>query len=601
MEIVINLEPWPDDSPVSHDSTRFIVKNETKIEILSDIITGLVYVKEIDIPIGSTYYVVAERRFSLKDSSYDISNINYESEEFVISNNEATISNMLLSKDVIIETPYIFINRDDILKGDETTFTIKSSKYKGSGDGHTHTHWLIKNGDTILKKSLTDKINKTSLTIEKSLVSNLSSFEVYCIHCSNNIESEIGKIKITLNTLNFELTNNTISLVSTGVNLEIKRIDNTRPIGLSKILIKHKDEILKILETNPLAVEDYKYILSSTILEIKRDMIIELYGNDMFGELGKKSYVIDMIDNLYNNDSINPNIVYKKQMEYNSYPGKLPIIVSDSYRNFAFVPNNHMLDIYSVTEDGVLTFSKNVQSLSLGLVTNDNIYVKYTDSNYLIVDVKLDASNGDHPRFLIFKHDIYKDTFLLVNIIDRPDELHTVGYNNAIEFVDEETFVYSIYGSNELRKVNYILGTTIKSKEIPETTIDGAMIIKMLDNNLLVLSNKTHKTFIYNVDKDEYRSAMAIPYTQFIGKDLKKVDLANGDKVLVTIDDNTSDGSIAWFDAKDNSLSLLPTKLKTISNNYSIYRKNNENFIAVSKEKDFLTYTEDTILVEKII
>ena len=42
-------------------------------------------------------------------------------------------------------------------------------------------------------------------------------------------------------------------------------------------------------------------------------------------------------------------------------------------------------------------------------------------------------------------------------------------------------------------------------------------------------------------------------------------------------------------------------KIQVPASNYSIYRKNNENFIAVSKEKDYLTYQVDTILVDKII
>ena len=213
----------------------------------------MVFVKEIDIPIGSTYYVVAERQFSLKDSNYDISNINYRSEEFVISNNETEISNMLLAKDITIETPYIFIDRNDIINGNSDTFVINSSKYKGVGDGHTHSHWVIKYNGEIIHRVINDRVNKTSITLEKSLVKNLPSFEVYCTHCSNNIESSIGKLKITLNTLNFELTNNITSLVSTDTKLIIKRINTTRPLGLSKINIKHKDEIIKIIKTDPLS------------------------------------------------------------------------------------------------------------------------------------------------------------------------------------------------------------------------------------------------------------------------------------------------------------------------------------------------------------
>lgn len=601
MEIVVNLEPWPDDSPVRHDSTKFIVLDGNKTEVTSETTTSMVFVKEIDIPIGSTYYVVAERQFSLKDSNYDISNINYRSEEFVISNNEAEISNMLLAKDITIETPYIFVDRNDIINGDTNSFIINSSKYKGVGDGHSHTHWILKYNGEIIFRSIKDRINKTSIEISKDVVSNLPSFEVYCTHCSNNIESSIGKLKLTLNTLNFELINNITSLVSTGTKLIIKRISTSKPLGLTKIVIKHQDEVIKIIETDPLLEDDFNYIISSTILEIKRDMIVELYGNDNTGELGRKVYKIDMLDNLYNNDSINTDVKYDMKLESISFEGSLPVLVTDSFRNYIFVPKNNMLEVHNVSEDGSLTYNKGIQALSLGIVSMENMFIKYTDDNYLIVDVKLGASDGDHPRFIVFKHDVYKDTFTITNILDRQDELYPLGFNNAVEFLGNGDFIYSIYGSNEMKKVNYLTGTIVNTKPIPETEIDGAMIMKMLDNNILVLSNKTHKSYIYNIEENNYRSAMSIPFNQIINKDLKKVDLANGDKVLFTIEDNTTDGTLVWFNAKESTLTVMTDKIKVPASNYSIYRKNNENFIAVSKEKDYLTYQVDTILVDKII
>lgn len=601
MEIVVNLEPWPDDSPVRHDSTKFIVLDENKLEVMSESTTSMVFVKEIDIPMGLTYYVVAERQFSLKDSNYDISNINYPSEEFVISNNETEISNMLLAKDITIETPYIFIDRNDIINGDSETFVINSSKYKGVGDGHTHSHWVIMYNGEIIHRVINDRVNKTSITLEKSLVKNLPSFEVYCIHCSNNIESSKGKLKITLNTLNFELINNTTSLVSTGTKLIIKRINTSRPLGLSKINIKHKDEIIKIIKTDPLLEDDFSYIISSSVLEFKRDMIIELYGNDITGELGKKIYKINMVDNLYNNDSIDTDIKYEMKLESISFEGKLPVIVSDSFRNNIFIPNNNILEIFNVSEDGNLTYNNTIQSLTLGNVIKDNMYIKYTDDNYLIVDAMLDMYNGNHPRFIVFKHDVYRDTFLLTNIIDRTDELYPLGYNNAIEFLGNGDFIYSIYGSNEMKKVNYLTGTIVNTKAIPETEIDGAMIMKMFDNNILVLSNKTHKSYIYNIEENNYRSAMSIPFSQIINKDLKKLDLPNGDKVLFTIEDNTSDGTLVWFNSKESTLTVMVDKIKVPASNYSLYRKNNENFIAAFKEKDYLTYLVDTIIVDKIV
>mgnify|MGYP000411457251 CR=1 FL=1 len=45
--------------------------------------------------------------------------------------------------------------------------TIKTSSYRGKGDGHTHTHWLIVADGDIKLRSLKDFVNKTSITIEK--------------------------------------------------------------------------------------------------------------------------------------------------------------------------------------------------------------------------------------------------------------------------------------------------------------------------------------------------------------------------------------------------------------------------------------------------
>lgn len=599
MEIVVNLEPWPEDSPVSHDSTIIYIKDENRNVVGTDTITGLVYVKEIDIPIGYTYYVVAERQFSLKDSTFDISNINYQSEEFVIANNESEISNMLLATDVVIDTPYIFVNRDEIKDSTKDTFTITSSKYSGVGDGHTFTHWIIKSNGEIKFRQLRDNNNKTSIEVNKNIVKNLNSFEIICIHCSNNIESDMGILKVTLNTLNFELENNTIGIVTTGSRIKVKRLDNTKSIGLTKILFKHKDEIVKIITTNPLLENDFEYIIPYGVLELKRDMVVELYGNDISGELGKKSYKIDVIDSLYDNDSSLTDYKYNMTFTDSTTLGNLPIMVADSFKSKIVIPGDGILDLYLVDEEGGFKFEQTIQSLSIGDIKKDNIYSRYTDDNYLIIDVEI--ANTNTPRFIIFKHNILNNTFSLVNVIDRTDEIVSLGYNNSIEFINSDEFIYTPYGSNELKKVNYKTGIITNLASIPEPTIDGATIIKMFDNNILVLSNVNHHTYIYNVEKNEYRNGISIPYEKLMKRTLKKVDLINGDRLLISIDDETSDGTIGWFNSTDSTLSLLDNKLINISSNYSLYRKNNEIFIGITKIRDFINYEFDTVLVTKVL
>ena len=144
MELVINTTKWPDDSPLEHIGTEIIIKDENDIEMFPvETMTGNIWIKEIDMPVGVTYYVTERKIFKLRNVPESDQQLTYESVVHTITNNDTEISSMLLSQEVTIEKPMVTLKLKDIeTSGD--SITISSSKYRGKGDGHTHTHWIIR-------------------------------------------------------------------------------------------------------------------------------------------------------------------------------------------------------------------------------------------------------------------------------------------------------------------------------------------------------------------------------------------------------------------------------------------------------------------------
>ena len=115
MELVINISKWPDDSPLEHIGTDIIIKDEDDIELFpEERITGNIWVKEIDIPVGSTYYVTERKIFKVRDLPIEDQTITYESIVHTVTNDDESISNMILKEYVTIEKPTVILKLKDI-------------------------------------------------------------------------------------------------------------------------------------------------------------------------------------------------------------------------------------------------------------------------------------------------------------------------------------------------------------------------------------------------------------------------------------------------------------------------------------------------------
>ena len=592
MELVINTTKWPDDSPLEHIGTEIIIKDENDIEMFPvETMTGNIWIKEIDMPVGVTYYVTERKIFKLRNVPESVQQLTYESVVHTITNNDTEISSMLLSQEVTIEKPMVTLKLKDIeTSGD--SITISSSKYRGKGDGHTHTHWIIRVDGEIKITSIKDFVNKTNITIDASIIKDFNhELEICCIHCSNFIESEIGNYKIIKDSLNFKITSNLINVPLNDYNLVISKLDNTKLMNLKTVNIKHGDKILKTYTIN----SDNNIVnltIPKNILESNTVLIIESYGYDSNSKLNK--LVNKLVSyNLGYEDNINKEYVYKKEFKNYIFNTIVPYgLVTDTLDGNFLIPVTNGFRKRSLNVDTGIVNVSTVPGLNhLGNVTN--MLVRVNNDNTILIDC-LDAQG--RSTFLVYKYTAIDNinSYILENILPREDETDTVAKNNSIEQISNDEFIYNVTGTNKLRKYNKKTNTLTDLKPYKDNTATSVTILKMDDNQLLCIGNSELRNKIYLVKENKYIDGITMEFTGYNYVSLKKIDLINGDKLLVrnVIGDNNN--KVVYFDISEYKFSEIDYKIKTTTDNIVI-RDLNKVYIGSILEKDYVNYTQDRL------
>lgn len=572
MELVINISKWPENSPLEHIGTDIIIKDENDVALFpEERMTNNVWVKEIDIPVGSTYYVTERKIFKLRDLPEEEQTLTYESVVHTVTNDDTSISNMILKEYVEIEKPTVILKLKDIEES-ENFVKIRTSSYRGKGDGHTHTHWLVIADGSIVLRSLRDSINKTSIDISKDKISFENKLEILVVHCSNNIESETEHYVIDKNTLNLKVVSNLINVPLMDYILNIEKIDYSRPMKLSKVYIKHADKVLKVYEING-DNNAVNLTIPKKLLDSNSILNIELYGYGSDDALNKRTYKL-ITYNLGYEDNINKDYVYTKSFYKNKYNTLVPKgLVTDTLNNNFIVPteNGFSSKTFSIA-GGIINVSVLSGLNHLGNLTN--MLVKVLNDNEILIDC---LDNKGIPTFLIYEHTNINNSnvYILKHMLSRPDETKTLAYNNSIEQISNDEFIYSVYGTNKLRKYNKNTNTfkDLKPLNVKDTTT--ITIMKMDDNQLLCFSNNDLRTKIYNIEKNKYVDGMMHEFGYLNNSDIKKVDLINGDKLLLVNTKTENKNKVLYFDISEYTLKELDYIISNTDNSVLIRDKNN--------------------------
>lgn len=602
MELVINISPWPENNPLEHIDSIITVKDKDGIEVFPEESLGgkKVWAKEVNIPVGETYEVIEKKVFRLKNNPDGNDDLTYESTVHTFTNNDAEISNMLLAKPIIVEKPELLIKLSDIENNNSDSIVINTSKFRGSGDGHSHTHWVIVVDGKIEFRSLLDTVNKTSITIPKHVLLNYNQeVIIYVTHCSNFIESPTAIYKLNKDYMNFEVTSNLINVPMGDYKLKIEKLDTEKRMLLTKVIVSIDEMIIKTYEITG-DNNTVNLTIPALFIEPNGILVIELYGYNEKAELGKKTYKL-IPHNLQYEDNINKDYEYSKTFSSKIYERTLPIgLVSDSLNKGILIPNDTNFNVYKYTETGFVNSGTISTLLHLG--KKDNLLVKVTNDRKIIIDT---YNNVDKPTFLVYSYDSISNTYLLDFIKTREDEEFTLAYNNSIEQINSDEFIYSVRGTNKLRKYNKLTNELVDLKDItiiggddngPLPDITESTIIKMDDNNLLIITDASFKTTIYNIEFDKYIEGMLIPFAGYHNQCIKKVDLINGDKMLLINKASDNIDKVLYFDISEFKLLELEYVINKTNNNITL-RYDNDILICSIIEKDFINHMVDRLEV----
>ena len=550
MTITIKLEPWLETNGLIHETTEYNIYADKDLTTLIDTITDsdkLYLSVETDLPIGATYYVVATRRFN-------VTNIDYDSETFVITNNGEAINNMILSEDVVIDKPMIIIDREDIRNSIEF-FTLKTSQYRGVGDGHTHTHWFIFDSTGLLYFDMYNTENKTSIDIAKNIIASKNELTFKAIHCSNSIESDIGIYTISFNKVNFEITSQLVNVPISDYTVEFTKVEDSSPMRLLTInLYNTYDEIIKIYEMSEPAGNTNSIVIPEELIAENENIKLEIYCYDEVNTLNNIIRTIYPIENSLENQYIPEYEYFNNFREIDNFGILVPDnTTADIVNGEVFLPNGSKISKYYVnTESGEITFLADVKGVTLPTPDADGTWISYVN-DYLVVDTLLD----EKPTFYVYKYNFVTDTFILLHTSVR-DDLKTVAYNNNMIQISLYEYLYAPYGNNVIMKYNFKTNVVTPVTTMPIGTT-SSVLIKLLDGRILILGNVDHLTLIYRPVEDDFIDGVSIVPGDFIGKDLKVVELVNRDYIIII--NNKVDKGVLYFDRIDYTLKEVDVDL----------------------------------------
>ena len=562
--ILVTLKPWQVIEGITHVRTKWEVASDpemTKIvETLESNTMLESYFSNMFIPVGVTYYVRATRIFNNGSTSTldPIAVVNYGSYQ----------DTMLLASDTIIDVPFVFVNKEDILSYN-TTIHIASSEFRCDGDDHGYTHWIVTDGTgEVLYCNLYDKVNKLSIDIPNNYeYKNKTILNFIAIHGTENcIESPAGKRIINLSSdYNFEV-NNGMSWVEPlkDFNIVFTTIDDTKPVNVFKVELLDfgSEEILLTLSGNG----DDTYLVPFYYLQEGTRYKVKIYAYDKEMRYGAVIKTLQ-VSNPTNTIIKNPSYEYLNKLEedivLNPTMSATPLYTEALLDMQVLVPRvDKSVAIYNSND--ITLHDSGVTAPGLKVLNNDPQYtlIKPISKGAIVIDT---PSASNVPTFMIYTYENHNNVFTLKSTLERPDETICLGKTNSFLQINSGEFIYNPVGTNKLRIWNITTNKVTDLDPIPEEDLGDfskGILLRVGNNSILLANGKDYHTKLFNYTTKVYSNGINFGPSSFIGADLRVLNLINGNSLIVKTAEVADDteSSCILFDYQQ--LDFVDTGLK---------------------------------------
>ena len=588
--IVNKIRPWVPINGITHDKTTWqISDHEDFSNILDEVQESDVwidtYISVIDLPPGATYYVRAKRHFSSGDSS----------DWLVKRIRKLDTSGIYLADEISVDTPMVYVSKEDLLDNTKTTITVKSSSYRGKGDGHSYSNWVVvDNTGDILFNSIKDTTNLTEIEIEKSLlnVNKVSELRFYVAHGTGlGIESEFGYKNVKLDSFNFIIENNLNKIIPyNDYRIKITNI-NGEPNNIYRWVLRDLNNNI-IWESN--VNEITEIVLKGDFLEPSSTYILDLYVKQYNADDRIKSITLQTLPKdeykyipNYKYDNVLESILSKPQFIQND------VITEEFYTGIVPVPKSgsNSCDYYEYNNsNNTLNTLSGLNILDIPTTNRDNIKIELLEDNKLLVDY-LD-NNGD-PTFAIYKYNSFYQSTTLLRTIVRDDESNTTAFNNNLIFVNSKEAVYLPNQDTvtKLKKLNIETGEITELTPLTSGNISGGNIAYIGNGKILVIHTSFVNSMVYDINKNEWYFGPTIPY-EFKDRPLKQISLVNGNVLYIKTTDveNTDNNNVMIYDNEYETFNIINIDNPSLTESYDSVIKLKNGKVILCTNKDNVTY-----------
>jgi len=536
---IIKIKPWVVINGVQHTSTSWRIATDQAMtniieEVLDDPVNIDVYYSKITMPVNTTYYVSVKRGYT---DSTGLTSSSAWTDGYPISN-DITDVGVITELDIVIDKPYVYLDKAAITDSTVSTITINTSIFRGIGDGHGYTSYLIYDGIKLVGSYLKDSVNLTSITINKSDIGYdyIHNLVVKVIHGTlTGVESPVGSANVVLVKSNFVIDSNLTRVLPYVTNeILFSKVDATQPLGITRISILPQDES-SVLYTTQVTGESLRYVLPTRLFGPNSSYVLAIKSTDGSNVVEFK-YPISTITNL-NSYNIQYDYVYNNTLVYDR-PETTNLIESgviyttlSNGKALGYDKGTNTVSMYDIDATTKVPVNPVPINGLTALVTtgNSDSYIEFRDDNHILLDV-LDATGV--PTFLLYKYNWVDNSAVLVGTLSRPTETKSVGYGNSIVRTGVDTYLYIATGSNVITELNTLTMTITTKYTIPNnTSLYNNIFPAGGDKYNIITGDAT--VLLYDLTRGDTVPGLTLP-PEFRTRELRVNSLINGDTVITT-------------------------------------------------------------------
>jgi hypothetical protein len=566
--MIVRISKWDDSLGIIHTSTDWELSTTADFSnVIASEYDSTEYlnawVNLFSVPIGVTYYY----RYRRKLTSGGIVTYTDWVNAVPITGKAEDIS-LLFPDDVHIEHPTIYVSKEDILNPELDTFTITSSEYRGTADGHAYTHYIITDeNDRVIYHSLYNTTDKLSIVIDKTKtpILDAKTITITVIHGSgSNIESKPGYEVVNIELTNHILKSNIRKVMPfTDFPLVFDKKDTRLPFNICRV------EVYSSVHTEPVDIkvlptpESNISVIPGCVLEPNSTYIVKVYSTRLSYADTVTKYTLNTISN----DVIKPidiSYMYNKSIDIDYqevnisllpgittaevYSGNIPMVLTNDERVYIFR--------YDRSTRRLVNTKIVLNGISIPNTKQSNILIKQLNPHKLLVDM---LTKDNKPMFVVYDIVPELNTYTIVNTKIRDNEVDCLGKTNGYIQISTNEILYLPTNSNMLMKYNIDTNDLTKIGPVPITNLLNGTMFRIRGNRILILGGDSTKGIVYNLNDGTYIDAINIP-VDFRNKTLKANTLSNGDTVITRIVSNPeleNTNEYLYFSIQDTSLTTL--------------------------------------------